>query len=94
MEVTWRPIALEDLAEVRDYIARDNPAAADRVVLAIRTAVARLANFPHLGRPGRVDRTRELVVTGTPYIAAYAVVGGQVMILSVLHSARKWPENF
>jgi addiction module RelE/StbE family toxin len=94
MKIIWRPIAIEDLAEARTYITRDNPAAADRVILAIRTAVSRLGNFPHLGRPGRVDRTRELVVAGTPYIVAYAVVGGQVMILSVLHSARKWPESF
>lgn len=94
MEVIWRPIALEDVAKARAYIARDNPAAADRIALAIRTAVARLASFPHLGRPGRVGRTRELVVAGTPYIVAYAVVDEQVMILSVLHSARQWPESF
>jgi toxin ParE1/3/4 len=94
MEVIWRPIALEDIADIRAYIASDNPAAADRVVMAVRTAVARLANFPHLGRPGRVNRTRELVIAGTPYIAAYAVVDGQVMILSVLHSARRWPDSF
>lgn len=94
MEVIWRPIALEDVAEARAYIARDNPAAAERIALAIRTAVARLASFPHLGRPGRAGRTRELVVAGTPYIVAYAVVDEQVMILSVLHSARQWPERF
>jgi len=94
MEIIWRPIAIEDVEEARRYIARDNPAAADRVVLAIRSAVGRLGNFPHLGRPGRVERTRELVVTGTPYIVAYAVVNEQLMILSVVHGARNWPESF
>jgi toxin ParE1/3/4 len=94
MEVVWRPIAVEDIDGARSYIARNNPAAADRVVQTIRAAVARLANSPHIGRPGRVDGTRELVVTGTPYIVAYAVIDEQVMILSVLHGARKWRESF
>jgi toxin ParE1/3/4 len=94
MEIVWRPIAIEDLEDARGYIARDNPAAADRTVLTIRRAVGRLVNFPHLGRPGRVARTRELVVTGTSYIVAYAVLNEQLMILSVVHSARRWPESF
>ncbi len=94
MELTWRPIAVEDLQKIHRYIAQDNPAAADRIRGAILRSVERLANFPGLGRTGRVDGTRELVVPNTPYIVAYTVIGGQVMILSVIHSARDWPEHF
>src|SRR5437764_1785820 len=46
----------------------DKPAAAPRVIERIRTAVERLQEFPFLGRPGRVEGTRELVIAGTPYI--------------------------
>ena len=35
-----------------------------------------------LGRPGRVAETRELVVIGTPYVVAYAVLDNQLMLLS------------
>jgi len=43
---------------------------------------------------GRVPGTRELVVTGTPYIVAYRVRDETVEILRVFHAARKWPERF
>lgn len=94
MAIIWRPIALEDLEEARRFIAQDNPAATARVKSAILAAVERLAVHPHLDRAGRVEETRELVVTGTPYIVAYAVRGDRLMILSVLHGVREWLERF
>ena len=94
MEIVWRRTALDDLEAARRYIARDNPRAAARVHAAILTSVGRLSNHPQLGRPGRVEDTRELVIPRTPYIVVYGVVDEQVMILSVLYSARKWPDRF
>ncbi len=35
--------------------------------------------------------TRELVVTGTPYIVPYRVKGQEVEVLRVYHGARHWP---
>jgi toxin ParE1/3/4 len=93
MEIIWRPSALRDLEEARHYIAQNNPAAANRVRGAIMTAVGRLADMPGLGRPGRVEHTRELVVAGTPYIVAYTVISDEVIILAVIHGARRWPER-
>jgi toxin ParE1/3/4 len=60
----------------------------------VRDGVARLSEFPSIGRPGRVHGTRELVVDDTPFIVAYRIREGTVEILVVLHSARKWPEDF
>ena len=81
MEIIWRRGALRDLEEARRYVAQDNPVAANRARDAIMTAVGRLADMPGLGRPGRVEHTRELVVAGTPYIVAYTVISNEVMIL-------------
>jgi toxin ParE1/3/4 len=94
MKIVWRTAALNDLAEIRRFIARDNPPAASRVRALIRAAVERLADHPNLGRPGRVSGTRELVVARTPYIVAYRVHDSQLRILSVIHGARRWPERF
>jgi len=50
-----------------------------------------IAEHPFIGRPGRVPDTREIVITQTPFLAAYSVVEQQFIILRVLHGARKWP---
>ena len=47
-----------------------------------------------MGRPGRIAGTRELVVPGTPYLIAYAVLEEQVVVLAVLHGAQRWPDRF
>jgi toxin ParE1/3/4 len=94
MEIIWREVALNGLERARSYIAEDNPAAAERVRERILSAVRRLADMPYSGRPGRVDDTRELVVAGTPYIVAYTVLGGQIVIIAVQHGAQEWPERF
>ena len=87
-------LALIDLNEAAEFIARDNPKAASRVVKRIWDTVQVLADQPHAGRAGRVHGTREMVDTGTPYIIPYRVVENTVQILRVLHGKRKWPQNF
>ena len=94
MRVRWLRNALRNLDQEAEYIRRDNPkAAADFVLHALRSA-ALLTDQPHIGRPGRVPGTRELVITRFPYILPYRVEGGTVVILRVFHTSRKWPEGF
>jgi len=75
------------------YIAHDNPDAAQRVYDRILRSVRDLADMPNMGRPGRVEDTRELVIPNTLYIVAYTVFDEQVVIIAVQHSAQKWPER-
>jgi addiction module RelE/StbE family toxin len=86
--------ALANLNAEAEYIARDNPDAAVRVVGAITAAVDHLAKHPAMGRAGRVPGTRELVVPNLPYIIPYRVRGEAVEILRVFHAARRWPADF
>jgi len=94
MRVRWLRKALLNLAGEAEYLAREDPVAAGHTVARISEAVERLVTFPALGRPGRVVGTRELVVSGTPYILPYRVHGNDVEILRVFHAARKWPARF
>lgn len=94
MRVRWLRKALANLEAEADYIAQDNPAAANRIVQSVLHAVSLLRKNPALGRSGRVAGTRELVVSGTPYIVPYRVRGDTVEILRVFHGARKWPGKF
>ena len=91
MKVTWAPEAKRQLSDIWHYIALDNPKAADRMVTRLVTAVEKLSYFPHLGRPGR-EGSRELVVTGTPFIVVYRVQGDEVRIGTVLHGAQRGEE--
>jgi toxin ParE1/3/4 len=90
MKIKWHRLARQDLRQVRAYIARDDPKAAAKVARRLREAIERLPDNPALGRPGRVIDTRELVVTGTPYLAPYTVENDEIVILRILHGARQW----
>ena len=72
----------------------ENPAVAVLVDERIVAAVRRLIDFPASGRVGRIAGTRELVIGGTPYVAAYAITEAWVRVLRVLHGAQEWPDDF
>jgi toxin ParE1/3/4 len=94
MNIIWSPEAIEDLISLRAYIADESPAGARRIVLRILHDIERLLpDNPHMGRPGRVPGTRELVIPQTPYIVPYRVQRGAIEILRVYHSARRWPDS-
>ena len=93
MKLTWSAFALSDRDAIFTYIEADNPAAAVLIDERIAAGARRLLDFPASGRVGRIAGTRELVISGTPYIAAYTVAETTVRILRVLHGAQEWPEN-
>jgi len=92
MRIDWSPDAVSDLKSITEYIEQDRDlAVANRVARRIFEAIQGLRTNPNLGRHGRVDLTRELIVPSLPYIAVYRVFEDRLLILSVLHGARKWP---
>jgi addiction module RelE/StbE family toxin len=93
MKLVWTRRALNDLDAIFAYIAADDPNLAERLTFEIETRVQKLADHPDIGRSGRVDGTREFVITGTPYILPYRVRDGRVEILAALHASRQWPDR-
>ncbi len=94
MRVVWSPEARQDLREIYLYLAADKPDAARALHKRIKQGVQLLRDNPHIGRPGRVPGTRELVITGTSYIVPYQIREKRLELLRVYHTARKWPERF
>ena len=88
MTIHWRRPAVNDLANIRDTIARDNPVAAGTVIERILRSVERLERFPLSGRSGRVTGTREIVVPGLPYIVVYIGASDAIDIVAVFHGAQ------
>jgi toxin ParE1/3/4 len=82
------------LREIGLWIAAHNPAASLSMLGRIRKSAASLRRHPHLGRIGRIEGTRELVIPSSPYIVAYRIYARRVEILAVWHGARECPESF
>ncbi|WBQ11855.1 type II toxin-antitoxin system RelE/ParE family toxin [Hyphomonadaceae bacterium BL14] len=80
--------AARDLEGIVDYIALDNPAAAERVFREVVRTAQSLTEFPALGRPGRCPGTRELSIADLPYLIVYEAGPDTVTILAVFHTAR------
>lgn len=94
MRLHWTPLAVGHLRATYEYIAEENVAAAETLLERIFLAVEMLELYPQLGRSGRVEGTRELVIAGTPFVVAYRPHRDRVEVLAVFHAARRWREEF
>ena len=93
--IEWTEQAIQQLDQARDYIALSNgEEVAARITTLIVTAIQQLSSFPMSGRSGRIPGTRELVISNTPFIAAYAIDRDRIVILALYHGAQQWPEAF
>ncbi len=90
----WTQRALRRLDDIGAYIEEDDPLAAARVVSRITSAAEALTEQPAMGRVGRIKGTRELVLPDISYILPYRVASNGIEILTVLHTAQKWPQAF
>ena len=89
--LVWLQRAIQDRDAQLDYIAQDNPTAAVSQGDRIAEQIEILQQHPQMGRPGRKQGTRELVISRTPFIVVYRVKGKRIELLRVLHGAQQWP---
>lgn len=94
MRVRWTTPAKEQFVSVYEYIGGENRSAAAKIADQIWESTQLLGKHPLAGRPGRIEGTRELVIQGAPFIVAYRVEKNEVWVLSVMHAARMWPDEF
>jgi toxin ParE1/3/4 len=94
VKIQWTRGARADLNEIFDYLLQENPGAATEVLDKIDQSAAHLADHPGMGRPGRVKNTRELVISGLPWILPYLTGPDAITILRVIHAAMQWPGGF
>jgi addiction module RelE/StbE family toxin len=90
MRVVFDDESLDDLQRIFDWIAKDNPRAATALIARIFDKAERLSapELAHMGRPGLIEDTRELLEG--PYIIVYRVIEDQeqVVVLTVVHGAQ------
>src|SRR6266852_5339374 len=91
--IVWTEQATLQLDRAHDYIALSNSEeVAARITMHILASVQLLASFPMSGRRGRVPGTRELVISNTPFIAAYTIDHDRIVILAIYHVANYTPD--
>lgn len=93
-EVRWTQQAADDLAAIRDFIARDSAVYAQLVVERLYSAAGQLRDFPHSGRvvPERDQpHLRELI--RPLFRLVYQRQPEIVEILTIVRSSRLFPRD-
>jgi plasmid stabilization system protein ParE len=88
------PEALDDLQSVWDFIAADNPAAADRVIDELFETFEQLAAWPEIGhlRPDLTPRQVRFWPVRS-YLIVYRSNNDRVQIVAILHGFRDVPST-
>ena len=92
MQVKWLKWALRNLEQARNYVFQDNPTAAQELILKIQNAANQLQKYPFMGKNGRVEGTKELIISNSPYILIYRIKEESVEVLRILHTSKRYPE--
>lgn len=93
MRTAWSRQAARDVSAIFDYIARDSRLYASRMVARIEAAALSASNLPEAG--GLVDEYNQSdlrQVLAGPYRVIYRLESDQIVVLTVIHSARQLPD--
>jgi plasmid stabilization system protein ParE len=86
--IAWTNEAQHWLKDIHEFIAQDNPVAADRVVLGIYDRAQVLEQHPEIGHRYRdSDRHVRVLLYGHYRIAYLVKSNGDIEILGVFHGA-------
>ena len=91
MRINWSKRAIADLKGIADYIEKDDADAAERVAARIFDRVMSFNTMADRSKPGRLPGTRESFLVPWPYFIVYRIVGDEVRVLRIRHTARRWP---
>jgi addiction module RelE/StbE family toxin len=88
-EIVWSKLALSDLDNIHDYIAKDSPFYAQKTIQEFIDRVAVLADHPEIGRevPEYMHKDIRELIEGN-YRIFYKIQKKTISIIRVHHSAR------
>ncbi len=92
MKIIWSPLAVDRASEIAEYIAQDNPTAAENWVNAVFAHVEQLKKLPESGRiVPEINNNffRELMYGN--YRIIYRIEGNRVSILTIRHGKQILP---
>ena len=94
MKVYWTDNSIGHLLGIYEYIARNSPVYAKRVVDRITRRSEQIAEFPLSGRKVPEYKTEDIrEIIEKPYRIIYRIKSNQIDILAVIHGAKLLPEK-
>lgn len=91
LTVKYTKLAIQDLNNAYEYICAENPLVVQSFITKIETTLSHIQTQPYIGHIGRVKNTYEFLVLGTPFIIVYMIYDEYLVVVSILHTARKYP---
>ena len=92
--IYWTEEAEQDLELILTYYLENSSIqVVESVYTRLKEQVECLKTFPERTRPGRVNGTREYIFNKLPYIAIVKIDADTVVVLNIVHSARKYPPD-
>lgn len=91
MRIRWTSAAAVDLQGISDYLKDHQPQYRAATMRKLYEEVQSLKHWPHRGRPGREEGTREILFPPMPYLAVYRVREQSIEILRIWHTAQHRP---
>jgi len=92
MKIDYTEDAIDDLIQLREFIAAKAPAAAERYAKSLIEGITRLEDQPLLGHAvsyaPEPESIRDLIVGN--YIVRYALLDEQILILRIWHHKENW----
>ena len=91
--IRWTEGAEEQLEQIQDLTRRQWPGLVETVTRTIHAGVEQAVTFPGAGRIGKVEGTREVVLTQYPFTIVYSIEKGTLVVLGLFHHSREWSED-
>jgi len=91
LKLRWSTAAANDLEEISSYLHINHPSFALDTIQRIYRSAKSLKQFPEKGRPGKLEGTRELVLSPLPYLIVYSASTDFVQVLRIIHGAQERP---
>ncbi len=92
MRIIWSPLAVDRVSEIAEYIAQDNPNAAEEWINTVFAKVEQLRSFPESGRivpEANNQKIRELIYSN--YRIIYRIEEKRLAVLTVRHGKQILP---
>ena len=88
MRIRWTPPAAADMQSISDYLREHRPHYRQPTLRKLYEKLRTLKDAPQLGRPGRIEGTREILFPPLPYVAVYRVHEQSIEIWRLFHTSQ------